>query len=114
MKLAERGGEASSKRYDVLREDKQKSHQLKETATNSITKVFLFLCLTIFLIMLRVMSKWWLRSRARRLLHLKESLEELIETHHLLAQLLVALGEQFVGFLQLLTFLHEQPVAFSL
>jgi len=27
---------------------------------------------------------------------------------------LVALGEQFVGFLQLLTFLHKQPVAFTL
>ena len=64
--------------------------------------------------MLRVMSKWWLRSRARRLLHLKESLEALIDAHHLLAQLLVALCEQSVGFLQLLTFLHNQPVAFSL
>jgi len=49
--------------------------------------------------MLRGMSKWWMRSQARRLLHLKESLEVLIDAHHLLAQLLVALCEQSVGFL---------------
>jgi len=60
------------------------------------------------------MSKGWLRSGARSLLHLEESLQALIDAHHLLAQLLVALGEQFVGSLQLLTFLGKQPVTLSL
>jgi len=44
----------------------------------------------------------------------KKYLQSLIDTHHWLAQLLVVLGEQFVGFLQLPTFLHKQPITFSL
>jgi len=51
---------------------------------------------------------------SQKLIAFGRSLEALIDAHHLSVQLLVALGEQFVGFLQLLAFLHKQPVAFSL
>ena len=40
-----------------------------------------------------MMSKGWLRSQTRNLLHLEESLQTLIDAHYLLAQLLVAFGE---------------------